>query len=270
MFKFPVEIKKIEWPFTSNFDKNEVQELLDEFRRGLKPQTEDEQYEFYEFTRPDIGLSHPAIVLFLPGKGHYSIRPFAYSPPITLALKKPPVDLADYHRLRVQHLIHTLEEHFPETQILESKSGKMLIVFQRFLFHPICQFNTAQQISQLVEMLWLAYQARILLDYNQNHWLISGLEFLYYVDVDYIGHSYFDPRKCLLDNLNQSMVFLTPENVTLLPQVLKDFSERSEKQAKFINNFKMSLKEITESWDKEKLSSDNKQKLETFNEILMS
>jgi hypothetical protein len=146
----------------------------------------------------------------------------------------------------------------------------MLIIFQRFLFHPICEFNTALQISQLIEILWLACQARILLDYNQNHWLISGLEFLYYVDVDYIGHSYFDPRKCLLDNLNQSMVFLTPENVTLLPQALKDFSERSEKQTKFIINFKNSLKEIIKSWNKEKLSSDNKRKLETFNEIIKS
>ncbi len=268
MFSFPVEIKKHDWPFNSNFDENEIQQLLNEFGGFVKSRKKEDRFEFYEFTRTGLGLSEPTIVLFLPSKGHFSIKPFAYSPPITLSLKKPPIDLANYHQMRVQHLIHSLGEHFPETQILESKSRNMLIIFQKFLFHPICQFNTPQQISQLIEILWLASQARILLDYNQNHWLVSGLEFLYYVDTDYIGHSYLDLNKCLLANLDQSMAFLTPENVTLLPQTLKIFSERSRTQAKFITKFKNVLKKIIESWDKEKLSEDNKRKLDTLNEIV--
>ena len=148
MFNFPVDIKKLDWPFNSNFDDDEIHQLLDEFRGTVKPQTKEDRYEFYEFTRTDLGLSHPAIVLFLPSKGHFSIKPFAYSPPITLYLKKPPVNLANYHRMRVQHLIHSLGDHFPETQILESKSETILIILQKFLFHPICQFNTPQQISK--------------------------------------------------------------------------------------------------------------------------
>ena len=270
MFSFPVEIKKHDWPFNSTFDENEILQLLNEFGGFLKPRKKEEGFEFYEFNRTGIGLSEPAIVLFLPSKGHFSIKPFAYFPPITLSLKKPPVNLASYHRMRVQHLIHSLEEHFPETHILESKSGNMLIIFQKFLFHPICEFNTPQQISQLVEIIWLASQARILLDYNQNHWLVSGLEYLYYVDTDYIGHSYLDLDKCLLDNLNQSMAFLTSENVIFLPQAVKIFSEGNKTQAKFVTRFKKVLKVIVGSWDKEKLSEDNKRKLDSLNEIIQS
>jgi hypothetical protein len=268
MFNFPVEIKELDWPFNSNFNENEIWQLLNKFGGVSEPQTEEERIKFYEFSRTGLGLSEPAIVLFLPTKGHFSIKPFAYPPPIALSLKKPPINLASYHQMRVQHLIHSLGEHFPETHILESKTGNMMIIFQKFLFHPICQFNTTQQISQLIEILWLAARARILLDYNQNHWLVSGLEFLYYVDTDYIGHSYLDHDKCLSENLNQSMAFFTPENISLLPEALKTFSEQSEAHNNFVNIFKKVLKKITESWDKEKLSEENKQKLETFNKII--
>ncbi|UCG02011.1 MAG: hypothetical protein JSW11_20735 [Candidatus Heimdallarchaeota archaeon] len=267
MFNFPVEIIKLDWPFNSNFDENEIHQLLTEFRGFLKPRSKEDRYTFYEFTRTGLGLSRPTIVLFLPSKGHFSIKAFAYPPPITLSLKKPPVNLANYHRMRVQHLMHSLEEHFPETHILESKSGNMLIIFQEFLFHPICQFNTPQQINQLIEILWLASRARILLDYNQSNWLVSGLEFLYYVDTDYIGHSYIDLDRCLLENLNQSMAFFTPENVKLLPQALKDFSELSETHTKFVTRFKKVLQKIIESWDQDKLSEENKQKYDIFTEI---
>ncbi len=270
MFSFPVEIKKLDWPFNSDFDENEIQQLLNEFGGISKPRAKEEHFEFYEFTRTGLSLSQPAIVLFLASKGYFSIKPFAYPPPITLSLKKPPINLADYHRMRVQHLIHSLGEHFPETQILESKSGTMLIIFQKFLFFPICQFNTNHQISQLIEILWLASRARILLDYNQNNWLVSGLEFLYYVDTDYIGHSYLELNHCLFENLNQSLAFFTPENVNFLPQALNVFSERSETQAKFIARFKNVLKKLIDSWDKEKLSEDNKRKLDTFTTIVQS
>ncbi len=268
MFNFPVEIKKLDWPFNSNFDENEIHQLLNDFGGFLKPQTKEDRLEFYEFTRTGLGLSRSAIVLFLPGKGHFSIKAYAYPPPITLSLKKPPVSLANYHRMRVQHLIHSLEEHFPDTHIIESKSENMLIICQEFLFHPICEFNTPQQISQLIEILWLASRARILLDYNQSNWLVSGLEFLYYVDTDYIGHSYVNLDRCLLENLNQSMAFFTPENVKLLPQALKGFSELSETHTKFINRFRNVLKKIIESWDKNKLSEGNKQKYDIFAQIV--
>ncbi|MHA2226244.1 MAG: hypothetical protein ACXAC8_13630 [Candidatus Hodarchaeales archaeon] len=270
MFNFPVDIKKLDWPFNSNFDENEIQQLLNEFEGNLKPRTKEDRFEFYEFTRTSLGLSQPAVVLFLQGKGYFSIKPYAYSPTITLSLKKPPINLANYHRMRVQHLIHSLGDHFPSTQILESNSGNMLIIFQKFLFHPICTFTTSQHVSQLIEILWLASQARILLDYNQNNWLFSGLDFLYYVDTDYIGHSYHDPYKCLYENLNQSMAFFTPENVNLLPQILKNFSERSETQAKFVTKFKIVLKKLIKSWNIEKLSEDNKRKLDTFTDIVQS
>ena len=270
MFNFPVEITKLEWPFNSNFNENEIYQLLNEFSGVLEPISKENRFEFYEFTRTGLGLSRPTIVLFLPSKGHFSIKAFAYPPPITLSLKKPPVNLANYHRMRVQHLIHSLEDHFPETHILESKSGNILFILQEFLFHPICQFNTPQQINQLVEILWLASRARILLDYNQSNWLVSGLEFLYYVDTEYIGHSYIDPDKCLLENLNQSMAFFTSENVKVLPQALKGFSKISETHTKFITRFKKVLKKIIESWDKNKLSEENKQKYDIFTKIIQS
>ncbi|MHA2204107.1 MAG: hypothetical protein ACW991_10500 [Candidatus Hodarchaeales archaeon] len=265
MFNFPVEIKKLDWPFNSNFDENEIHQLLNEFG-GSK----EDRFEFYEFTRTGLGLSRSVMVLFLPNKGHFSIKAFAYPTPLTLSLKKPPVNLANYHRMRVQHLIHSLEDHFPETHIIESKSVNMLIICQEFLFHPICQFNTPQQINQLIKILWLASRARILLDYNQSNWLVSGLEFLHYVDTDYIGHSYVDLARCLYENLNQSMVFFTPENVKLLPQALKGFSELSETHTKFINRFKKVLKKIIESWDKDKLSEENKRKFDIFTQIVQS
>ncbi|MFX0085512.1 MAG: hypothetical protein ACFFAU_07550 [Candidatus Hodarchaeota archaeon] len=268
MFNFPVEIKELEWPFNSNFDEKEIRELLNEFGGILKPQIEEERFEFYEFSRTGPGLGEPAIILFLPSKGHFSIKPFAYPPPIALSLKKPPINLASYHQMRVQHLIHSLGEHFPETQILESKTGNIMIIFQKFLFHPICQFNSTQQICQLIEILMLASRARILLDYNQNHWLVSGLDFLYYVDTDYIGHSFLDHDKCLLENLNQSMAFFTSENINLFPQALRIFTEGSEIQAMFINRFKNVLKKLTGSWNKEMLSEDNKRKLEIFESVI--
>lgn len=269
MFDFPVEIHKLEWPFSSKFNKDEIQLLLDKF--SGPPQTQKEMYEFFEFTRTGLGLSHPAIVLFLPSKGHYSIKPIAYSPPIILSLKKPPIDSANYHRMRIQHLIHSLGEHFPETEILESKSQDFLIILQKFLFHPICQFNTTQQISQLIEILQLASKARILLDYNHNHWLISRIGFLYYVDTDYIGQSYLNYNKCLFDNLNQSMVFFTPENIDLLPQAVKDFSKTGETQAHFIKDFKKGVMRLIESWgDKEQLSEDNKRKYDVLSNFVQS
>jgi hypothetical protein len=264
MFNFPVEINQLDWPFNSNFDKKEVHQLLKEFG------SEQNRFAFYEFIRPGLSLSRPTIILFLPSKGHFSIKAFAYPAPITLSLKKPPVNLANYHRMRVQHLMHSLEEHFPETHILESKPGNMLVILQKFLFHPICQFNTSKQISQLIEILWLASRARILLDYNQSNWLVSGLEFLYYVDIDYIGHSYIDLDRCLFENLNQSMVFFTLENVKLLPPALKNFSEISETHTKFVTRFKKVLQKIIENWDQDKLSEENKEKYDIFTKIIQS
>ncbi|MFX0174012.1 MAG: hypothetical protein ACFE9L_19165 [Candidatus Hodarchaeota archaeon] len=271
MFDFPVEIKKVDCPFSTKFNEKEFRELLEDFSEVPKSQIQNDVCEFYEFTRTGFGISHPAYVLFVPTKGHFSIKPVAYSPPIILSLKKPPIDSANYHRMRIQHLIHSLGEHFPETIILESKSEEFLIILQKFLFHPICQFNNTQQISQLIEILWLASQAHILLDYNHNHWLISKLNFLYYVDIDYIGQSYLDYNKCLFENLNQSMVFFTPENITLIPQALKDFSKRGENQAKFIEDFKKGAMRLIESWgDKERLSEKNKRKLVILSEVVQS
>ncbi|MFX0212112.1 MAG: hypothetical protein ACFFDT_39430 [Candidatus Hodarchaeota archaeon] len=269
MFDFPVEIKKLNWPFSSNFNENEIQKLLDEFIGASIPPEQEKVFEFYEFARTDIGLSHSATVLYVPNKGYFSVKSIAYSPSIVLSLKKPPVDLANYYRMRTQHLIHSLGEHFPETGILESKSEEFLIIFQKFLFYPICQFSTAQQISQLIEILWLAARARILLDYNQNHWLSSQLDFLYYVDIDYIGQSYFDYQKCILDNLNQSLAFITQENVTLLPQALTIFSESGDPQTEFIKDFKKVLKKLIGSWgDEKQLSEAHKLKLDVFKNIL--
>ncbi|MHA2247983.1 MAG: hypothetical protein ACXADY_23755, partial [Candidatus Hodarchaeales archaeon] len=253
--------------FSSNFDENKIRKLLDEFNETSKTQEQEKGFEFYEFTRTDIGLTHPAIILFFPNKGHFSSKIVAYSPSLILSLKKPPVDSANYHRMRTQHLVHSLGEHFPETEILESE--EFLIILQKFLFYPISQFSTAKQISQLIEILRLAARARILLDYNQNHWLNSNLELLYYVDTDYIGLSYPDYQKCLLDNMNQSLAFFTQENVTLLPQALTIFSESGDLQTEFIKDFKKVLKKLIGTWgDKKQLSEDNKLKLDVFNNIL--
>ncbi|MFX0015091.1 MAG: hypothetical protein ACFFB2_08210 [Promethearchaeota archaeon] len=270
MFNFPVEIKKLDWPFNSNFNENEVRQLLNEFGGTAQYQVKEAHFNFYEFSRISLSLSQPAIVLFLPEKGYYSIKPFAYPPAITLSLKKPPINLANYHRMRIQHLIHSLGEHFPETEMLESKSGDLLIIFQKFLFYPICQFNTIQQISQLIEILWLASRARILLDYNQSHWLVSEVEYIYYVDTDYIGHSYIDLDRCLFENLNQSLAFFTSENVGLLPLAIDNFSESDETQTRFVNRLKKALKKLIENWDIGKLSEENKRKLEVFNKIVQA
>lgn len=270
MFDYPVEIKKVDWPFSSDFNEDDVCQILEDFSGISKTQVRENKCEFFEITRTDIGLAHPAIVLFLP-KGYYTIKSIVYSPSIVLSLQKPPINPANYHSMRIQNLVHSLGEHFPETYILQSLSEDFCVIFQKFLFHPICQFNSVEHINQLIEILHLASQAHILLDYNQNHWLISKLGFLYYVDTDYIGQVYVDYLKCLFDNLNQSMVFITPDNVKLLPQALEQHSKIGNVQSKYIQDFKKVLKKLLESWgDKDQLSADNKIRFEVLNDIANS
>jgi len=272
MFDFPVEINKVDWPFSSDFNEDDVCQLLKDFSGVSKAQIRERKHcEFYEITRSSFGLAHPAIVLFLPNKGYFTIKSIVYSPSIVLSLQKPPINPANYHSMRIQTLIHSLGEHFPETYILQSQSEDFCVIFQKFLFHPICQFNSIENINQLIEILKLSSQAHILLDYNQNHWLISRLNFLYYVDIDYIGQIYVDYFKCLFDNLNQFMVFITPENVSFLPQAIERFLKTGDDQSKFIKDFKKVLKKLLGSWgDKELLSDDNKLRFETLSDIANS
>ena len=217
-FSFPVEIKAIDWPWRSNFPPEDVVPLLNEFFRY--PVTFDLHYDFYEITRPDFGLVRSVMVLapkFSEQRSkadYFAVRIYQKS----TTEENSVIDLAKYSEDRIRKLIDALGPHYPKTYFLESQ--KFVIILQPFLFSPVCDFTLDSDISNLVELIYLSSKAKILLDYNQNHFLRVRDNHLLYVDSDYMGNNYPDAQSALEANLNQAMVFITKNNAKFLSDVL--------------------------------------------------
>ncbi|MFX0170706.1 MAG: hypothetical protein ACFE9L_02170 [Candidatus Hodarchaeota archaeon] len=263
MFGFPIEIKKFEWPFDAKFDREEIIPLLNEFFGH--PKSQEVPYEFYAVTRPDYGLVRPVMVISAPmhdRKAYYTIRITIHPDPYTNSI----FNLPSYQKHRIEQLIQTLKDHYPTNHFIES--NKFFIVMQNFIFLPVCRFDRYIDMINLVEIIWLASSSRVLLDYNQNHWLTSENGRLYYVDKDYMGDFYPNRDEALGANINQSMIFFSLKNCGFLPQALNEFADLGISQAKFVNAFKRTLKQyVTSCQTQQELSERLQQKLHCLSKV---
>ncbi|MCK4849332.1 MAG: hypothetical protein KAT16_09915 [Candidatus Heimdallarchaeota archaeon] len=222
-FTFPVEIQALDWPWKSDFPQEDLVPLLNDFFKY--PATFDLLYDFHEVTRPEFGLVRSIKVIspnFSEKKkktDFFAIRIFQKS-----LLDDSAIDLAKYHQRRIKKLIGSLgSSHYPQTYFLEST--KFIVVLQPFLFSPVCDFTLSVDVLNLLELIYLSSKARILLDYNHNHFLRVNNEQLYYVDSDYMGNKYPDEQSALEANLNQAMIFITQKNARFIPLELLSLSE---------------------------------------------
>lgn len=237
LFNFPVKIRKVEWPWNNKADPDEVFSILETYFSHLQEKRvrETSKYIFHEVTRPDYGLVHSVITItpsFLAEGGHQSDY-------FTIRIYQKPLsdlhmafNLAEHHKTRIEHLMEALGvNHYPETYFLES--SKLLVVLQPFLFHPVCDFSQRLDVYNLIELLYLASKARILLDYNHNHFLRADSGHLYYVDTDYMGVLCSSEFNALHSNLNQSMIFITDKNAQFIPKEVMKFAALNEETLAF-------------------------------------
>ena len=251
-FTFPVEIQALGWPWADKFPPEDVVPLLNKFLKY--PATFDLHFEFTEVTRPEFGLVR-SIVVVTPKfsekrskSDYYAIRIFQKSS----LDENSAIDLAKYNQKRIQTLIDALGPHYPQTYFLES--SKFVVVLQPFLFSPVCDFTLSVDIFNLFELIYLSSKARILLDYNHNHFLRVNDNNLFYVDSDYMGgNKYPDEQGALEANLNQAMVFITSGNAKFIATELLALSKQSDSLREFtksvihaLNNFVLSCKK---DWD---------------------
>ena len=265
MFGYEVEIKEHDviedWPFNDSYDQKEILQVLNSFF-GHSDMFEN-QFRIYEVNRPGYGIDRAVKVLQNPKNKYYAIRIF----------KKPefrPIevtfDKTAYHQERIRQLMYALREHYPATYFLGTKN--LLIILQQFIFSPVCQFTDLIEIKGLLEIIWYASKARILLDYNHNHWLISESQGLLYVDTDFMGQLLPDCQKALSENLNQALIFLTVDNCPILAEALRQLSSSGLEQANFVAEFLQILNRFLVSIsDFESLSEPLKAKLNCLREI---
>ncbi len=248
LFTFPVKIREIPWPWNNKASPEEVFSLLETYFSHLHEEREREKskYTFYEVTRPGFGLVHSVITV----APHFISNSYSHSDYFTIRIYQKPLsnvhmafNLAEHHKTRIEQLIDALgSAHYPETYFLEST--RLLIVLQPFLFYPICDFLQKQDIFHLIDLLFHASKALILLDYNHNHFLRAEAGgSLYYVDTDYMGVLCSSEFNALHSNLNQSMIFINEMNANFIPESLIAFSKKNEETLAFSRLFLTLLEE---------------------------
>lgn len=243
-FQDPTEILEHDWPFSDKVNKEEVFSLLKTFFGYSLSQKEEVPFRFHEVTRPHYGLVRSVIVVSAPIKNehaYYTIR-IIHQPDRTVA---EGLDLPSYQKFRVEQLVHTLKDHYPVSHFIES--NEYLIILQKFVFYPVCKFTRLIDIINLLEIMFYASNSRVLLDYNQNHWLTSEYGLLMYCDLDFMGNFFSSSLEALRANINQVMVFLDLNNCMLLPKALSELSKKGEEKAQFVINFKRVLQNFIET-----------------------
>lgn len=265
MFNYPVEVSKHEdgvWPFNVDFDQTEILQCLNAFFGH--PDMHSNVFQFYEVNRPGFGIDRAVTVLSNLKNEYYTIRIFTKPSIVSTTV---PFDPAAYIKDRIQQLFMALRDHYPATYFLNTKH--LLIILQQFVFFPVCQFIKPSEIRDLLEIIWYAAKARILLDYNQNHWLVSDEGHLLYVDTDFMGQVLEDRQIAFYENFNQAMVFIDFENCKILSKILPEFATRGNDYSQFLDEFFTVLKNYLESWKKVEIISEKVQrKLDCFYDIL--
>jgi hypothetical protein len=259
MFGYPVEVSKHDdWPFNADYDKEEILQCLNAFFGHSDMYNN--VFKFYEINRPGYGIDRSVTVLSNPKREYYTSRIYTKT---NTKLKSLEVafDPARYRKNRIQQLYIT---YFLNTKHL-------LILLQRFVFHPVCQFSRPIEITGLLEIIWCASKALILLDYNHNHWLASESGHLFYVDTDFMGQTFQDLHRVFYENFNQAMVFINPENCKLLLEVLPEFATRGNDYSQFLEEFFKVLKQYLESWKTVEVIPDIVQrKIDCLNNIFVN
>ncbi|UCE14542.1 MAG: hypothetical protein JSV04_05025 [Candidatus Heimdallarchaeota archaeon] len=265
MFGYPVEVSRHEegiLPFRKDFNSSEILQCLNAFF-GL-PTMHENPFQFYKVNRPGFGIDRAITVLSNPRNEYYAIRVFI----------KPDTEVSNevfnpavYRRGRIQQLYSALRDHYPATYFLNTQN--LLIILQEFFFFPVCQFKKRNEIRGLLEIIWFASKAQILLDFNQNHWLVSDEGHVFYVDTDFMGQQLPDRQKALSENLNQSMIFITPSNCDLIKKVIPEFATRGFDYPQFVDEFLVTLKKYLDCWDTtEEISAILQQKLDCLKRII--
>jgi len=262
----PFEVLSLEEannPLFKTYDKQLILPLLHNFF-GLRSSVD---FDFYEVNRPGYGIEHSIIVLSSPNLETFTIR--VYEKPFDES-NEAGFNLALYKRDRIQTLVSVLRDHYPATYFLECK--ELLVILQRFMWYPVCQFKKAEELKELLEIIKLATSASILLDYNENHWLISDNCHLYYTDTDYMGSGPIkDANKALLDNINQSMIFLNIQNCSLLNEAFNLLIDKDSNNKDFVRKFLKALDYFVNSWtEKEEVSDLIRAKIECLQNIVRS
>lgn len=262
-FNYPVEVvKHTKWPFNPEFDRSEILQCMNAFFGHN--QLEDCCFDFYEVNRPGYGIDRAVTVISYPNKESYAIRIFIKPDPL---LQDMSFDKAAYFRERVQKLYSALREHYPATYFLNTKY--LLIILQRFIDRPVCSFKSSSELYQLLEVIHFASDARILLDYNHNHWLMAANGVLKYVDTDYMGHILPDRPIALSENFNQAMVFINENNCKFLKEALINYLNKGNDTKEFVSKYISVLKTFINQWDTiEQISEPIRRKLVCLKETV--
>lgn len=271
MFDFPIEIQEVESPWGDQFSMENIIPLIQGFYKqahSIEP-----NIKFYEVTRPGYGLVR-SVITISPVLNDLAIdKSYVYAIRIFLRpehFEKSVFDLAEHHKNRIDQLTSALgEKHYPPPIYLQTSD--LLIVLQSFLFLPVCDFSLMSDIYSLIELIYLASKARILLDYNHNHFLRSENN-VYYVDTDFMGNLCPNEMHALDANLNQSMIFISTENIPFLKQALKEFSKKDIDQLSFAKRLLKQLKTYIANSKEESmiLTPKLKLKLDTLENQLIS
>ncbi|MFX1248639.1 MAG: hypothetical protein ACFFB2_13670 [Promethearchaeota archaeon] len=265
MFDYPVEVIKHnddDWPFSKDYNQFEILQCLNSFFGHSR--INENVFRFYKVNRPGFGIDRAITVLSNPKNEYYTIR-ISSKPEFesSEAIFNP----AAYSKERIQQLYMALRDHYPATYFLNTKN--LLLILQQFMFYPVCQFTNPHEIRDLLEIIWYASKAYILLDYNQNHWLVSDNGHLFYVDSDFMGQLLPNRIKAFSENFNQAMVFINPDNCKLLAQILPEFATRGNDYPQFLEDFFTVLKVYLEGWQTiQEISPKIRRKLDCLNNIL--
>ena len=225
-----IEIKQIS--FEELVSESHVEDIIKALNRKYKKR----KRNLYLVKRLGKGLVQPIATLEIIGNknkpnDYFAVRYFEKNE--KKYRKRKYFDRALFHSRRMKNL-KKLKGHFPQIYINNLKNG--VLILQEFLFSPVCTFSDLNTWVELFEIMFLASQNKLFLDYNQNHWLYNKEIGLYYVDKDYNEDS-LTKKDSTIQNFNQASIFINDINPPLIAQVLKTYlqDKKSIKKRNFAN-----------------------------------
>lgn len=208
-------------------DVIEKEDQVDDALKRLEKTFENSEFKIYFIRRLGKGLVHSIPALEInKNNGESEFHALRYFEKNEVEYRSSKYfDRAIYHVRRMKNL-KKLKDHYPKIHILDLENGALIL--QEFLFYPICKFKDKKSIEQLFNLIFLACQNKIFLDFNHNHWLYNKAEGqLYYVDKDY-NEDLKTIKDSTIQNFNQASIFLNDKNPPYFAQVLNSLMQSND------------------------------------------
>jgi hypothetical protein len=247
--------------------KEQFHEVASEVKEALRKKFSNEKFKMFEVFRPTKGLVHPAVVLEIQRSNDnidiYTVRYFEKNEEQYRGEEF--FDRSKFFSQRILKLTQ-LGRFYPKIILLDLSKG--ILVLQDFIIDPICDFSTQKSIEELIDLVFIASELGIFLDFNQNHWLFSEENGLVYVDKDYC-EEYDTFEETVYQNFNQTTLFFNEENTSYFARSLKKYQSLENPQkdvfVQIIMNQLIEKKELLEKRESTLLIQN---RLKAYNEIL--